>query len=216
MTTAGRGFLHTTVKSFEKQALEPEDRLFILGDGWDRWAGMDDPRVVFIPRSKVGMFGHDHIHWLINSDLFTPDYFVRIDDDDVFLPWAFKTIRPLLDREVMWCTSSVNEEGKLLTYQFHWPKVKIKMTDGEFREAHIAGLQPFIPNRPPFEWKLRRQDGHFFREQAERFTLGLLPIPLMMKWAAGASEEVWGMFHLDTYTPWKDWQFERGKYVVGL
>lgn len=95
-STIGRPCLKGMVESFWAQELLPEDRLIVLGDGWadGEWIN-EHPNSEFHARPFVGMYGHKHRVEAM-MEMVNTTHYTFIDDDDRYMPWGFKDVRPLL------------------------------------------------------------------------------------------------------------------------
>lgn len=154
LPTLGRSGLKATVRSFIEQQLEPDDRLIILGSGWEApWIHlMDHPNIQFIKCPVSTCKGHENIQNIIHT--ITTDYWFYIGDDDVFMPGAFERIRPHLDGEhIIVVQFFASDGGKI----FHW-------AHSGHSEHHIQFCQVFFPTNMKLPSLAEYKDVQFMDE----------------------------------------------------
>lgn len=134
LPTLGRPGLRGTIRSFFEQELHLDDRLVVLGSGWEEpWiTNLDHQNFEFRKCPRSTCKGHENL--MVALEGLKTDYWFYIGDDDVFMPGAFERTRPLLDSERVFVGEFFGPDG---TRSFYF-------LNEEFREA-IQFCQVFFP-----------------------------------------------------------------------
>lgn len=199
--TIGRISLEVTLRSFLVNR-QGDDKCILLCDGWDGEIPIEHPSIEVRRLPKRGNYGHDHIYEALNDGV-PGDYVVTGNDDDAWLPWAYRAARPWLDGPML-AFPFFLETGQVCKYIFYKDGGPIPRSNGTVLRGKVAGLGAFIPNERPFERFGTRMhsDGDFFRAEAAKRDVRLCPFPLALYYAPLASPTVWRHLGMEEVYPW--------------
>lgn len=94
-STINRASLPIMLESWVNQELHEGDRFWLFGDGLGEIECLSRfPRVEYFPRPKSKYYGHRHLVEGMNKVETT--HYSFMGDDDKYLPWAFRDVRPIL------------------------------------------------------------------------------------------------------------------------
>jgi len=98
--TPGRRSLLRTLNSIKAQGLEPGDDILIVGDGFHKPTAaiveMMGAPFRYVATAQTRDWGHSQNNWGIQN--VKGDWVIMQDDDDIFLPRAFDTMREVIAR----------------------------------------------------------------------------------------------------------------------
>lgn len=163
----------------------------MLGDGCVPDV-LDDPAVEVRSLPHVGHFGFPHIEALFREEP-ACDYVTILDDDNALMPGAFRLARPFLRaRKRMICYTLVSHVGALVRFQWEPP--------------WIGGVKAYVPwhdslagfEQPAGKWS----DGNFWRQEAIKHELRLLPLPGQLVYAPYTEEEKWKALGMEAICFW--------------